>query len=464
MTAAYPQQAHAGRLTHCQEDAVNSHSLRILRSTSALLLTAVTLLGCADESDAGCRHSSCDIREESCIDIVAEVVACQRDTPVVLPTIRFVTSEELIAEREEPTPEQLDFERDYWAGEALVGLMPEDYEPANAVADSLSGFVAFYRSDAEEIIILSDGETQDEEASYRVLVHEMIHAHQDVEYDLAALWAQHATTFPRSLGLRAALEGEAVLFTALAGLEQVGLTPEEVDWEGYFSDWQDDAHLAGLQSDVPSLDVAGLFPYAFGGEQVYRAWSEGGLDGVRVYVQDPPDSVRQVMLGYGSRPPLEFNEDADLAPRAVPLLPGHTYLGGGGQDAWLLNAMLQRTAGSNLPWNTQVLSVHADHLSVWRDDETGAPVAVWRLKGSYSGIQSMLTRPGSQWVESRDEATDHFLWFIGEDWVLVATQDSTAGAVSDSITGWQSQADAFETAGLQRGPRARELVLHDHGG
>ena len=432
--------------------------MKTLKS-SASLLCAVAVIGCADSESTNCRHSVCDIQDASCVEFVAEVIACQREVPVVQPEVRFVTSDELLAEREPPTPEQLEFERDYWAGEALVGLMPENYDPADAGSDSLDGFLAFYSWDTKEITILSDANIDDEEQAYRVLVHEMLHAQQDAEYDLEALWSEFATSFPRSLGVRAALEGEAVLYTNLADLEMLDLSPDEVDWGGYFYDWQNDMLTLARNSETPSLDVTGLFPYAFGGELVYRAWDARGWTGTRSFVLTPPDSAREVMgrLRGGASSP---NLDAELAPHAVPVLPGHTYLGGGGQDAWLLNTMLQRRAGSVDLWNTGATRIDADHLSVWRDEQTGDRVAIWRLVGDTDVVRSLLTGVSSSWIEDPALATDLHVRAEGDDWVLIATEADNAVQVAEAITGWQSQEDAFDVAGQARKPTARRLVSH----
>ncbi len=428
------------------------------RSVAAAALGATLLGGCADDAP-NCRHRVCDINDPSCAEFVAEVIACQRDVPLVLPDVRFSTAAEIIAERDPPTQEELDFARDYWAGEALVGLMPPNYDPANEASDSISGVLAQYRPSTEEIVIVSDSNIDDPDVAYRVLVHEMIHAQQDSEYDLSGLFDEYATTFSRSLGLRAAVEGEASLFTTFAQLELEDLSEDEVDWEGYFRSWKSDMWQRARETEVPSLDVGGLFPYAFGADQVYRAWTAGGLAEVRDYVQHPPDSVRQVMAGYARRPPEVFNLDTELNPRAVPVLPGHTYLSGGAQDSWLLNTMLQRVAGSQSEWWSEVEKIEADHLSVWRDDESGDRVVVWRLLGDTESVRNVLTGPGSQWVEAAEDATTHHIRLVEGDWVLVATETPNAVAVADSITEWQSRDQALERSGLVRAPDPRGLVL-----
>lgn len=434
------------------------HPRRVFSISLAALVGAPFLPACGDDGP-NCQHRVCDIGSASCTEFVAEVIACQRDVPVVYPNVRFVTHAQLIAEREQPTPEQLDFERDYWAGEALVGLMPENYNPANADADSLAGVAAQYHPRSQEIVIVSDSSIDDERGAYLVLVHEMLHAQQDAEYDLEALGAQYATTFPRSLGLRAAIEGEASFYTAVADLELLGHSPHDVDWNRYYAQWQDDALHAARETEVPSLHVVGLFAYAFGSEQIYRAWGAGGLDEVRNYVQNPPDSVRQIMAGYAARPPQVFNLDTVLDPHAVPILEGHTYLSGGAQDVWLLNTMLQRTTGSTALWSGVLGAIEADHLSVWRNDESGSRVAVWRIQGPSSPIESVLTEADSRWTTAPEQATTHFMRAVGDDWVLVASETLGVVAIADAITGWQSQDQARASAELVPGEGPRGLVL-----
>lgn len=173
--------------------------------------------------------------------------------------------------------------------------------------------------------------------------------------------------------------------------------------------------LRARETDVPSLGVTGLFPYAFGTEQVCRAWSAGGLDAVHDCVQHPPDSIRPVMAGYARRVPEVFNLDTQLNPRAVPVLPGHTYLSGGAQDSWLLNTMLHRIAGSGSESWSEVEKIEADHLSIWRDDDSGDRVAVWRLLGDSTAVRNMLTGPGLQWAEAPQDASTHHIRQVGED-------------------------------------------------
>jgi hypothetical protein len=127
--------------------------------------------------------------------------------------------------------------------------------------------------------------------------------------------------------------------------------------------------------------------------------------------------------------------------------------------------MLQRIASSTELWaSTALAAVGADHLSVWRDDASGARVAVWRLLTIDSALDSVLVGGASQWVAVREDATTHYAQRVEDGWVLVAVEAGTAVEVADAITGWQSQDEATERAGLERSAPRRGLVLGQHHG
>jgi hypothetical protein len=413
------------------------------------LVGVLLACGCAsnDEVDP-CRHRVCDIDELECIEQVSATVACQLgETEVIVPVVRFVSADELLAELEaevEPlTPEQEQAVTDYYRGEALVGLMPATYEyepPAFAVADWAA---AFYSTTDGEIVVITDNfDSSDPETGYRVLVHEMVHAYQDHARDLDSVFETHATSFDRSLGLRAAIEGEAMVYQAFAEIELAGLRPERVDWEGYFTQLRDYALGEAYTTNEPSLRVAGLFPYPYGVELMYYVHEQDGRDGIDAVFETPPDSVRQVIGGYDDWPMNLQNRDDLLDVHAVPVLPDrYTYLGGGHQSVWLLNAMLQRTAGSGDEWAwPQLQIVGADYLSIYRDEQSSDLIAIWRIQTDLPSIfSSSLNWDGSRWRDAGSNEPDtHVFTTVEDGLVLVATTGPDALPVLADIAGWQS--------------------------
>jgi len=408
---------------------------------------ALGAAACGD--DDPCDYKVCDIRRGDCVEAVAEAVACHRGSDVVVPNVLFATVEQVIAATPAPTQQELQDANNYWAGEAHVGLMPSGYDAANSAADSLSNVIAFYSRETKDVVVISDAVSSNRANAYNVLVHEMIHVYQDAEYDLSAEWAEHATTFDRGLAMRAGIEGEATWYQLEAQLELDGASAEEGNWVGFIAEFQDSVLAQAEVTKTPSLDARGLFPYAFGVELAYRAWLDDGPDAISDLVRMPADSVRRVMAGYNAPESVPANQDEQLLPHAVPVLPGHTLLAGGVQSAWLINAMLQRTAGSAQLWSPALERVVADHLTVFRNDETGASVAVWRLADEGGALRATLLAGSTQWVEDgADAPATHLVADVEGDCVLIATGGPDAKPLLDSVTAWESPEQAAERAGL----------------
>jgi hypothetical protein len=422
---------------------------------------AVLLVGCASDDDVDpCDWHVCDIEDEACVDAVAETVACQREVDLVVPEVRFVSADEVLAEwnAEPPTPEELEQQRRYLAAEALVGLMPAVYEPAQASADQIENIAAYYSRDGSGITIITDNNLDDPVDAYALLVHEMVHVYQDAIWDLNALSDVHATTGDRFLGFRAAIEGDASLYGNLATLAVLGFSPDSVNWGAYFTDFQGAMLEAAAMTETPSIDALSLFPYAWGEAYVYPAWTRLGTAGPESVAHDPPDSVRQVMRGYPGEMRIDANADAVLDPMAVPIVPGFAFVGGDHYSVWLLNAMLQRTIGSSPPFAPEIDGVSADYFSALRHEESGAPAVVWRIHGS-EWLPGLLERSVSTWSSTHPNAQRS--WHdIDGDVVLVAVGEGLEStAVFDMIEGWQTPQAAYDAAGLDGSPRPHPIAI-----
>lgn len=419
-------------------------------------------IGCADDDDP-CDFRICDIETHDCVEEVAATMACRRDVEPLLPEVRFLTRAEVLVEwiADELTPEQLQLQREYNTAEALVGLMPEGYEPTDATADQLENVAAFYSRDSGGVTIITDSGIDDPAFAYEILAHEMVHVYQDAAWDLNALTDSYATTWDRFLGLRAVVEGDAEVYQSLAALALLRISPDEADWDAFFRDFQQAMLDRAAQTETPSLDVLGLFPYAFGVAYVHPAWDDDGIAGVERVVLDPPDSTRQVIRGSPGKTRTPINEDALLDPSAVPLLPEHTFLGGSHQGIWLVNAMLQRTAGSQSPFALPPLDeVGADFFSAFRHDATGEIVAVWRMRGAAT-LTALLEQSASRWRSTDDGDMRHAWRIVDGDVVLLAVtpgSPTTADAVFDTIEGWQTPQAAEEAAGIDGGPRRSPIA------
>lgn len=420
------------------------------------MLAGLLVAGCTDPDDgveqSACAYVVCSTDDADCIKRVAEVVGCHLDRETLYPTVRFLTAEQVLAEMEDAaTPLTAEQERDnddYLKMQVLLGLMPEGYSPAQADADYLRNFAAYYSPEQKHIVIISDRAARDLERDYSVLVHEMVHAYQDAAWDLTALQEAHAYTYDRSLGVRALIEGDAVLYQSLAVVELSGNDPLEVDWWSYFKDWQDDSLKRAFETETPALDTAARFPYAFGGEFVLNAWQDGGVSRVEDLWMSPPDSVRQVVGGYDAWPEQFPNGDALFDPQAIAVMPpNYEFVGGGHEGVWSINAMLQRTAGGGR-WSSKLEDISADYLASWRWNDS-VVVAMWRIRSEQPfELLNALRTAGSRWVavDIDDLPTTHLVTMIDSDLVLIAVTSGDARTVLAEIEGWQAPADAYPAA------------------
>jgi hypothetical protein len=417
----------------------------------------VSLSGCGGEEEVACDYVQCSIDEPACVERVAEAVGCHLEQDIIYPEVRFLTAEEYLAETETgSTPLTAEEERDradYFRMEALLGLMPEGYEPEEYSADWIRNVAALYSPDSKNIIIIADNAFDDPQNDYLVLVHEMVHAYQDAAWDLTALGEKFAPTFDRFLGLRSLIEGMASVYQNLAYLELRRTDPLTIDWTAFFTEWQDERLSSARKSTTPSLDTTRFFPYAFGGEVVIEAWLAGGAAKIDELAARPPDSVRQVFKGYEAWPDRFVNEDEVFDPQAVAIMPpNYTLIGGGHEGVWALNATLQRTAWGEL-WAPELDDVSADYLAAWRWNETEV-VAMWRIRSARPDeLLAALTVPGSQWVaaELAAEAVTHVVTQVGEDVLLIAVSGGDARTVLADVAGWQSD----EAAYMARSARTR---------
>jgi hypothetical protein len=418
---------------------------------------AVAVAGCSRPQDElACEHAVCPITEPSCVERVAEVVGCKLGLEILHPEVRFLTATQVLAEMQDteapPTAEEARAYADGLRAEALVGLMPEGYAAEDADADWVNNVAAYYSPDTKGIVVVKDHMSDDPQDEYALLVHEMVHAYQDAAWGLQVLQDEHAPTYDRWLGVRALIEGDAVLYQSLAYVELAGYEPQEIDWGGYFGEWQDDSLKRAAETDTPSLDVQFLFPYAFGGDLLMEAWFDGGEERIEELSQRPPDSARQVLGGFAAWPGLLTNEDAAFDPQAVAVMPAnYELLSGAHEGVWLLNATMQRTAAGGLQ-APELSSVSADYVAAWRWNDSEV-VAMWRIRsGRRHDLIAALTRPGALWAEPGDVPLTHLVTTIDADVLLIAVSGGDARTVLADIAGWQSPEDAFmvgEAGGLR---------------
>lgn len=259
---------------------------------SSLVSLSIALAGssCAEgtqtEEDVGCRtqvDGPCDIFDKTCRTRLAALAAClwgDADSPH-LPKVRTITREQFeadfVADAEERDPEQERTARGWqWALHALGVTGEDSLEPSEQA--SASRVVAYYRDDKKDITLIegSTGEPASLEAN-QILVHELIHALQDVDFDLEHALQDAGGTFDAQLALRSLVEGEATVHEWRAQVVLLGDEVGAVDFSTGFRRYRDAAEEWLFEEGDPLRDSWGVVPYAFGGYWAFGEWGRQGL-------------------------------------------------------------------------------------------------------------------------------------------------------------------------------------------
>ena len=271
------------------------------------------------------------------------------------------------------------------------------------------------------ITIIEDGRPLDGWPFIAVLVHEYAHAIQDARFDLAPLDATHDTDLDRALGMGAVVEGDATYIGDLASAGFFGAGSDDIPWAQMFARWQDDARYQARRSPLPVTLSSLHFRYPFGTAFTKAALDAAGWTGVDGLFGSVPSGAREVMAGFGAAPPTDGPWAEDLGADSVPILgDGFVYVGADRLGAWLLEALLGRhqTYGPGADELPQQL--RGDVLSIFHHPETGAAVAIWRLRLASAEGFAVLGDVSRQLHAARVDAASN------DDLVIVAASDVVA--------------------------------------
>jgi hypothetical protein len=283
------------------------------------LFLACALLGCGEASDRkarpspnpslhpvigceGIEPSACDIGDSECQQKLLSLAACMRGSPdPVLPPVSHITQDELRTQLEdqvatvEPNPDTQHFD----AALELLGLAEPGALDVDASIDLVvANIAAFYRDDADDIVII-DRDDVDPQAASAILLHEMVHALQDQESDLTAYLETHYTsTLDRYLAAAAMVEGEARFHEFVFTGSMLGYDPRRIDWDALFQSAVDyDKEQLVMQASPITL-APYTFPYEWGARYVHLAWT--GHDRMLALLADPPVTTRVIMSSVHS--------------------------------------------------------------------------------------------------------------------------------------------------------------------
>ena len=350
------------------------------------------------------------------------------------------------------SPEQIERINQAYRAGAQLAHYPPNYTFSNATGDFAATISAYYDSGAKEIVIVTDSRPTDRTQAYLTLVHELVHAQQDADFDLSRYLATYGTTFDRALGVRAVVEGEATLYEFLAQLELEELSVDDIDWELFWGRWKTDTLQRWDETDTPAIFASRLFPYAFGGQLVFDEWRDFGRGGVEAALSPPPESTRQIMAWPqrdAPRPP--WNQDGILFANAIPELPAaYTLLDWSSEGVWLVRATIHRLSSLDTEMRSAIDAVNADSLSLFYNAEADDAVAVWRLRFD--------TARAAAFVRARLDGVANLSAFVDNETELVIV----GGGPDDLVTDQTEWISAGVAAGVLGSDFAEAHVRHGH--
>lgn len=345
---------------------------------AALALLGAALAAC---STGDCDQlESCDIRERSCQERVAKVVACLRGSRSVMPRVAVVDADDFIDERVSDADETPldDDQRAHYRALHLFRLMPADLRAGELAQDEWAEVAAFFDSDTHRVTVLDRGYELDGAGSVLLLAHELVHAQQSRETD-DAFYPAADDTRDAGWAANAMIEGEATLYQDLADVFAYGFEPGDLDWRKIYLGFESSSWIYASRERSIYARVDSSFSYAFGAAYLSEAYRKGGVAAVRKAVRDVPASTREVSAGYPRHP--DRFEIESLEEVAIPMLPeGYVFLSSERAGGYLFESLLVR-AEARLRAIPDLVGtgVTGDSLSTFRVGDDQAAV-FWRVR------------------------------------------------------------------------------------
>lgn len=379
---------------------------------------------------------SCDIRDESCQEKVAKVVACLRDSNAVTPRVDVVDADDFVDDQvnDADAAPWSDDQRDHYRALSLIDLMPKDVEPGELAADEWANVAAFYDSETRRVTVLDRGYVLDGPGSVLLLAHELVHAQQARETD-GAFYEASDDSRDGHWAANALIEGEAALYQDLAETFAYGIEPGDLDWKNIYRNYESNAWFYASGEAAIYERVDDYFSYAFGGAYLSAAYDKGGTAAVHRALRDVPSSTREVSAGYPRKAERYAVESLDDI--AVPMLDeSYTLLSRDRGGSFLFESFVVR-AEQRLRALPDLVGtgVTGDSLSTFRAGEDAVAV-FWRVRfvdaDHAEAFEGRLARVKSDWVVKRDD----------RDVIIAAVSDDTRKAEISGDLSWGAAPDA----------------------
>jgi hypothetical protein len=277
---------------------------------SRLLFAIGLLAGCGRATEL----EPCNIASRECqADVYYAIIRLRGDgyDPFDgLPPIRTITVEQYLAdlmadqpapapapaEPEEPPAEPPINPRDV-ALQWLGLIRPATTMRQAEIENDVNVVAAFYDSSAQRVTVIDRGQDRNDFGDTVLLAHELVHAFQDDEVDLAPFDETNDGQF----AARARIEGEAKLYEGLVKAELQRIAPEQLGLRERYA-----AEIATKRGNMPAsrspyYDVS-WFAYQLGADMLVRGYFEGGNAAVRSVTADPPRGAVEYLARFTDAP------------------------------------------------------------------------------------------------------------------------------------------------------------------
>jgi hypothetical protein len=368
-----------------------------MKLASILVGGVLLLAGCSDDDPAvtpiplpECPREGydvCDIRTGSCQAQLRSLAACVygNDDPPEVP-VHVVSEAQFRASLEEGASQEgkgrtpADEQATAAMERALVDLkliQPGALSDETRIDDIVRLFVGVYLDAEQGIVVVDRGTSLSSVDSDMLLLHEYIHALQDVDYELDDWHEKQGQTSDAVLAARSVTEGEATFYQMRAGAAMLGYDSSNIDFESTFRNLRRDLSDSAREDASPFIASSATFPYGYGAELANRAYAKSGQGFEAELFENVPPTTREVMRlalypddpSYTEREPLEH--EAPTPSGSFALL-DEDVLG-----LWNTRLVLPKEVDTHP--DPYWLGVFSDHLWVYADD-SGNTAWLWEVQ------------------------------------------------------------------------------------
>lgn len=390
------------------------------------------------------KYQTCDIREADCQTWLASIAACMRGSEPLGDLPIAVLSEDDYAQllleswADYVPPKYFHTEK----ARSLLGLAPPSSFAFNpqvdlegAAKEQSSKIGGEYRAPEKRVVIVDHGRPADDVGTNITLVHEFVHALQDVDYGILA-WEDDGLpqTFDHNLAQASVFEGEARFYEYRASYPLGGYDIRRYNVGTGLTEMMRDLAQADIEDTAPYSMARLTFPYGFGALVSFYAWQgDGGPAGIDKLWASPPGTTQALMAS------VLHTDTPQTSPVDVqePDVPDLSLFSQDSLGAWGVTLVMSLQGSTWNEANTAALSWRGDQLWVYTDDTNLPTYALWEIE---LGSETAAQRIDDTLAKASDTARRAFDHGVNGKRVFAnaSFNDSPLPELTDAANAWLS--------------------------